>query len=271
MNRLGGKVAVVTGGGYGNGRAIALRFAEEGAAVVLGDIDEERMAETAELVCARGGQAEAVRCDVARKRDIEHLIRRAVDSFGRIDIAVANAGIVEQDTDCLRMAEEQWDRVLAVNLKGVFFTLQTAANQMIAQGGGGRLIALASIMAEWGAPITPAYCASKGGVKQLVKCFAMACGRFGITCNAIAPGFIDTAMTRMITENPVMVSYLLDRTPAGRIGQPSDVAHVAAFLASEEAAFLTGTVIYPDGGITAGLYSAAAAAVFSGTTQPERA
>jgi len=264
MNRLRGKVAVVTGGGYGNGRGIAVRFAEEGAAVVLGDIDEERMAETAEAVRARGQRVHAECCDVAHKPDIDRLIRRAAEVFGKIDIAVANAGIVEQDTDCLRMTEQQWDRVLAVNLKGVFFTLQAAANQMIAQGSGGRLIALASIMADWGAPITPAYCASKGGVKQLVKCFAMACGRFGITCNAIAPGFIDTAMTRMITENPMMVSYLVDRTPAGRIGQPADVAHVAAFLASEEAAFVTGTVVYPDGGITAGLYSAAAAAAFGG-------
>jgi NAD(P)-dependent dehydrogenase (short-subunit alcohol dehydrogenase family) len=135
---------------------------------------------------------------------------------------------------------------------------------MIAQGRSGRLIAIASIMAEWGSAGSPAYCASKGGVKQLVKSFAIACGRYGITCNAIGPGFIETAMTQMITDNPMMASFLIDRTPAGRIGAPADVATVAAFLASDEASFMTGTILFPDGGITAGLYSAAAAQLAQG-------
>jgi NAD(P)-dependent dehydrogenase (short-subunit alcohol dehydrogenase family) len=182
----------------------------------------------------------------------------AVGEFGCLDVAVANAGIVEADTDCLRMTEAQWDRTIAVNLKGVFFTLQAAAQQMIQQGRGGRLIATASILAKFGSPIGPAYAASKGGVKQLVRSFAMACGRYGITCNGIAPGFIETPMIRGLTADAARTAYVVDRTPLGRLGQPADIASVAAFLASEEASFMNGTMVFSDGGITAGLYSAAA-------------
>jgi len=259
MGKLDGKVAVVTGAAFGNGRGIALRFADEGADVVIADIDAARMDETARMVCARGRRALVQRCDVSKKAEIDQLIAAAARELGHVDIAVANAGVFESDTDCLRMTEAQWDHTIGVNLKGVFFTLQAAANQMIAQGRGGRLIALASIMAEWGSAAAPAYSASKGGVKQLVKSFAIACGRYGITCNAIGPGFIETGMTQTITDNPVMAGSLIDRTPAGRIGQPNDVANVAAFLAADESSFVTGTILFPDGGITAGLYSAAAA------------
>lgn len=259
MGDLAGKVAVVTGAGSGNGRAMARRFSALGAAVAIADVDEAGMEETCALVRRDGGRVLAVRCDVARNKDLDAMFDRAVSELGGVDIAVANAGVVEADTDCLRMTEEQWDRVISINLRGVFFTLQGAAKRMIRQERGGRLIAIASIMAEWGGAGTPAYCASKGGVSQLVRSFAVATGRFGITCNAIAPGFIDTAMTRMIKENPLMSAGLVDRTPMGRIGEPSDVANVAAFLASDASSFVTGTVLFSDGGITAGLYSAAAA------------
>jgi 3-oxoacyl-[acyl-carrier protein] reductase len=204
-----------------------------------------------------GGRVVTQRCDVARKADIDALVRAAVIQFGQLDIAVANAGVVELETDCLRLTEAQWDRTIDINLKGVFFTLQAAANRMIEQGKGGRLIAIASIMAEWGSAGSPAYCASKGGVKQLVKSFALACGRHGITCNAIGPGFIATGMTQFITENPMFADMLKDRTPMARIGDPADVANVAAFLASDESSFMSGTILFPDGGITAGMYSAA--------------
>jgi len=155
------------------------------------------------------------------------------------------------------MTETQWDRTLDVNLKGVFFTLQAAANQMIAQGRGGRLIAIASIMAEWGAAASPAYCASKGGVRQLVRSFAQATGPHGITCNVIGPGFIETGMTETITENPLIQGALVDRTPVGRLGTPADIGSLAAFLASDEASFMNGSIVFPDGGITSGMYSAA--------------
>ena len=234
MATLGGKVAVVTGAAFGNGRGIAERFAAEGADVVIADLDLARAEEVAALVAAT----------IAR--------------FGRLDVAVANAGVVETDTDCLRLTPAQWQRTIDVNLGGVFFTLQAAANQMIAQGSGGRLMAISSIMAEWGGAATPAYTATKAGVKQVVKAFAMACGRHGITCNAIAPGMIETGMTERVRAVPALAQSFVDRTPMGRIGQPADVASVAAFLASDEASFVNGTTIVTDGGITAGPYSAAA-------------
>lgn len=264
MGSLDGKVALVTGAGSGNGRAMARRFAALGAAVVVADVDEAGMEETGKLIRQDGGRALTVRCDVARKKDLDEMFQLTVAELGGLDVAVANAGVVESDTDCLRMTEEQWDRVISINLRGVFFTLQGAAKRMIRQGKGGRLIAIGSIMGEWGGGGNPAYCASKGGVRQIVRSFAVATGRFGITCNAIAPGFIDTAMTRMIKETPMMAAGLIDRTPAGRIGDPSDVANVAAFLASDESSFVTGTVLFSDGGITAGLYSAAAAQLAAG-------
>lgn len=255
MGKLDGRVALVTGAASGNGRAMAVRFAEDGADVVIADLDDAGMDETARLVRQQERQAITTRCDVAVKGDIDALIAASVDRFGRIDIAVANAGVAERDTDCLTMTEEQWDRTIDINLKGVFFTLQGAANQMIAQGIHGRLVAIASIMAEWGSAGSPAYCASKGGVKQLVKSFGIALGPKGITCNAIGPGFIETQMTARLKESPEFEAYLKDRTPVGVIGDPSDVAAVASFLASDDARFVNGTIIFPDGGITSGLYS----------------
>lgn len=255
MGQLDGKVAVVTGAASGNGRGIAVRFARDGADVVIADVDDAGMDETARLVRQQERRALTVHCDVTNKADIDALVAGAVDAFGKVNIAVANAGIVERDTNCLTMTEEQWDRTIDVNLKGVFFTLQAAANRMVAQGTGGRLIAIASIMAEWGSAGTPAYCASKGGVKQLVKSFALACGPLGITCNAIGPGFIETPMISMVTENPMLEGYLVDRTPVGRLGTPEDVAAAASYLASDEASFVNGTILFPDGGIVAGLFS----------------
>ncbi|MBX3024470.1 SDR family oxidoreductase [bacterium] len=257
MTALAGRVAIVTGAASGNGRGIAERFAADGADVVIADLDQAGSEETAARVAARGRAALVQRCDVSRRADVDALVAAAVARFGRIDIAVANAGVVETDTDCLRISADQWQRTIDVNLTGVFLTLQAAANRMIAQGGGGRLIAISSIMAEWGGAATPAYTASKAGVKQLVKAFAMAGGRHGITCNAIAPGMIETGMTERVRAVPALLRGFIDRTPVGRIGQPRDVASVAAFLARDEASFVSGTMIVTDGGITAGPYSAA--------------
>jgi NAD(P)-dependent dehydrogenase (short-subunit alcohol dehydrogenase family) len=258
MARLEGKVAIITGAASGNGRGMALRFAEEGADVVVADVDAAGAEETTRRVEALGRRALARRCDVSKKAEVDALMAAAVERLGRIDVAVANAGVVESDTDCLRLTEAQWQRTIGVNLSGVFFTLQAAANRLVAQGGGGRLIAISSIMAEWGAAGTPAYAATKAGVRQLVRSFAMACGRHGITCNGIAPGFIETGMTERYRSVPGLLEAFVDRTPAGRIGQPGDVAAVAAFLASDEASFVTGTLVVADGGITAGMYGAAA-------------
>ncbi|MBI2767505.1 MAG: SDR family oxidoreductase [Chloroflexi bacterium] len=255
MGKLDGRVALVTGAASGNGRGMAVRFAEDGANVVIADLDDAGMEETARLVKQQEREPFVQRCDVTRKGDVDALIAATVARFGRLDVAVANAGVVEADTDCLTITEEQWDRTINVNLKGVFLTLQAAANQMIAQGEGGRLIAISSIMGEWGGAGSPAYCASKGGVKQLVKSFALAVGHHGITCNAIGPGFITTQMTARIKELPEVEAFLTDKTPVGYIGDPRDVAAVASFLAGDDARFVNGTTIFPDGGITAGSYS----------------
>ena len=258
MNRLAGKAAIVTGAASGNGRAMAVRFAAEGADVVVADVDAAGAEETTRLVGAQGRRGLALRCDVSHKAEIDALVAAAAARLGHVDIVVANAGVVESDTDCLRLTEEQWERTIGVNLTGVFFTLQAAANRMIAQGGGGRLIAISSIMSEWGAPGTPAYTATKAGVRQLVRSFAMACGRHGITCNGIAPGFIETAMTARYRAVPGLLDAFVARTPVGRIGQPADIAALAAYLASDEASFVTGSLVFADGGITAGMYSPAA-------------
>lgn len=255
MGKLDGRVAVVTGAASGNGRGMAVRFAEDGADIVVADLDDGGMEETARLVKQQERQALTLRCDVSRKADVDALMAAAVERFGHVDIVVANAGVAETDSDCLTMTEAQWDRTIDINLKGVFFTLQAGANRMVEQGAGGRLIAISSIMGEWGAAGSPAYCASKGGVKQLVKSFAIAVGPYGITCNAIGPGFIETPMTAMLKELPEFGDYLRDKTPVGYIGAPSDVAAVASFLAGDESRYVNGTTIFPDGGITAGMYS----------------
>ena len=255
--RLQDRICVVTGGGSGLGRAISLRFADEGGHVVIGDVDAAGAEKTAIGVRERGRKAVVRHCDVTKLADIDALIRSAADELGRVDVVVANAGVVEHDTDCLTMTEAQWDHTIDVNLKGVFFTLQAGAKRMAEQGGGGRLIAIASIMAEWGSGTSPAYTASKGGVRQLVRSMGIAVGPLGITCNGIGPGFIETNMTQFLRDEPAMADYLIDRTPVGRIGRPEDIAAVAAFLAGDDASFMNGTVVYPDGGITAGLYSQA--------------
>ncbi|OAI44002.1 hypothetical protein AYO38_10160 [bacterium SCGC AG-212-C10] len=255
MARLEGKIAIVTGAASGNGRGMAVRFAQDGADVVIADVDANGMEETARLVKQQERQALTQRCDVRNKAEIDALVAATVARFGKVDVVVANAGVAETGVDCFTMSEAEWDRTIDINLKGVFFTLQAGANQMLAQGNGGRLIAISSIMGEWGSAGSPAYCASKGGVKQLVKSFGIACGPHGITCNAIGPGFIETQMTAPFLGDDVVRGYLTDKTPVGYIGAASDVAAVAAFLASDDARFVNGTTIFPDGGITAGSYS----------------
>ena len=219
------------------------------------DLDELGLAETARQVRQLGRQVLTRRGDVRLKAEVEELLAAAQAELGRVDVVVANAGVVEPDTDCLGFSEELWDRTIDTNLKGTFFTLQAGANALVKQGRGGRLIALSSVMADWGSATTPAYCASKAGIVQLVKSFAMRCGMHGISCNAIAPGLIETQMTAVIHKIPGFAEALADRTPMGRIGQPDDVAAVATFLASDEASFVSGAVLCSDGAMTVGNYS----------------
>lgn len=245
--RLDGKVAIVTGAASGNGRAIAQRFAQEGATLVLADLNESGLAETERLVRQQERDALSLRCDVTRREDVQALVDAAAERFGHVDVMVANAGIGE-GAPFLEMDDATWDVVLDVNLKGVFLSDQIAARRMVEQGGGGAIVNIASIMAELGSPAAANYCASKAGVKSLTKSAALALAPFGVRVNAIGPGYIDTPMTEMLQEEPALRANLIQQTPLDRIGEPIDVAHAAVYLASEESKFMTGQTIFPDGG-----------------------
>ena len=263
---LAGKVAVVTGAGRGIGRCVALYLAKEGARVVVNDPgvspdgtgqDQAPADQVVAEIAAAGGEAVASHDSVVSMEGGSRIVSAALDAWGRIDILVNNAGIL-RDRMFIKMNEADWDAVIAVHLKGAFACTKAAAPHMQRQRGG-RIINASSSSGLVGNAAQANYGAAKSAIAGFTRVLARDLGRYGITCNAIGPGFIETAMTQMITDNPLFVSYLVDRTPAGRIGTPADVANVAAFLASDAASFVTGTILFPDGGITAGLYSAAAA------------
>jgi 2-dehydro-3-deoxy-D-gluconate 5-dehydrogenase len=254
---LSGKVALITGGAAGIGEAITLRLAEAGAAVVVADLDEPAAREVAGRIAASGGRAEALRADVASAADAEAMVRRAVAAFGRLDILVNNAGVYPFAA-ALRATEEHWDRVLGVNLKGAFLCAQAAAQEMIAQGHGGRIIGIASVDALRPTGNLAAYGAAKGGLLALTRALALEWAQYGIAVNAIVPGEVDTPGARsagaaLFQEGGIAVAEMtspafLARIPLGRLGQPDDVARVALFLASGLADYLTGSAIVVDGG-----------------------
>jgi len=245
--RLRGKVAVVTGAASGNGRAIAARFAAEGADLVMGDLDVDGLDATSRLVVDAGRAALGRRCDVTLAEDLTSLVSAGAERFGHVDVMVANAGITNS-APFLEMDEATWRSVLDVNLTGVFLSDQVAARQMVAQGGGGVIVNVASIMARLGSETASNYAAAKAGVESLTRSAAMALAPHGIRVNAIGPGFIDTPMTQPIRDEPVIGDQLISRTPMGRMGSTEEVAAVAAFLASDDASFMTGQCVFPDGG-----------------------
>ncbi len=248
--RLKDRTAVITGGARGIGRAIAQRFIAEGADVLLADRDEAAMAATAkELGCA------AQVCDVARRRDIDDLIAGCIARFGRIDILVNNAGVTHA-ADFLDLTEEDFDRVLAINVKSAFLATQAAARHMIARGRGA-IVNMSSINAILAIPNQIPYAVSKGAMGQLTKVTALALAPHGIRVNAIGPGTILTDLARSIMTDRAAEQRILARTPLGRCGQPDEVAAIAAFLASDDASYLTGQTIYPDGGRLALNYTVA--------------
>jgi len=243
--RLANKVAIVTGGSRGIGLAIARRFASEGAAVVVGDLDLEAARLAAAELEKLGVGAEAVKCDVAQIEDAELLASHALNRFGRIDILVNNAGIT-RDRLLLRMSESDWDVVIAVNLKGAFNCTKAVAKTMLRQRSG-RIINIASVVGLIGNAGQANYAASKAGVIGLTKSLAREMAGRNITVNAIAPGFIETKMTEDLPES--VRQAFMSRIPLGRAGTPEDVANAALFLASDESSYITGQVICVDGGM----------------------
>ena len=241
VGRLNGKVAIVTGGARGLGLGIATRFAAEGAQVVIADISETTAA------AADSIGAEHVVCDVSARVPVQVLVDRVVAQHGRIDIMVANAGIAG-GAPFLELTDERWDSVIAVNLRGVFLCDQIAGRQFVRQGGGGAVINTASILSARANPTTAAYSASKAGVVSLTHSAAAALGPFGVRVNAIGPGYIETQMTEGIRADPNLAQSVRDATVLGRFGTPTDIGDAAVFLASDEAAYITGHVLYVDGG-----------------------
>jgi glucose 1-dehydrogenase len=241
------KVTVITGAAQGIGLACAQRFASDGARVALADINAEKGEAAAESIRATGGDAMFVACDVGDKAQVVSLVEKAVERHGRIDVMIANAAVLHI-ADILDLEEEDYDRVLRVNLKGFFLTGQAAARQMVAQGGGGSIINMSSIQAVITLPNILTYSICKGGVKSLTTSMALALADKGVRVNAIGPGSIATDMVKQLMVDDAARRKLLSRTPLGRLGDPSEVASVAVFLASDESSYVTGETIYVDGG-----------------------
>lgn len=246
--RLANKVAVVTGAARGIGAAIARRFALEGAKVVVSDADPMVGDATVGAVREAGGEARFIACDVTDREQVAALMDRTIEAYGGLDIVVANAGIIH-NTPFLELDDETFDRVIAVNLKGVFLTGQEAARRMVARGTPGRIVNTASVNSVIAPNSLAAYNASKGGVAQLTKTMAMELADHGIRVNAIGPGSVATDMLRaaIMTDNAAARRVEM-RTPMRRPAEPDEMAGVAVFLASDDSSYVTGQVIYADGG-----------------------
>ena len=245
--RLKGKVAIVTGAARGIGLACARCFAAEGAKVVLSDQEEAAGEAAAEALQAEGAEALFVPCDVGDKAQVEALVERCVAAYGGLDVLVANAGIVKA-ADFLDFSEEDFDAVIRVNLKGVFLTGQAAARQMAAQGRGGAIVNMSSVNAVMAIPSITPYVAAKGGVNQLTKVMALSLADHGIRVNGIGPGSVATELAQSVLSDPEKRRDALCRTPLGRFAEPEEIGRVAVFLASEDSSYITGQIIYPDGG-----------------------
>jgi len=243
---ISNKVAIVTGGGRGIGRAIALKLAEVGATVVINDVGEAEPAESvAEEIKAMGGQSLAILADVSSAEDVTRLVETTVSTYGKVDILVNNAGIT-RDHLLLRMTDEDWDKVLRVNLKSVFLCTRAVLKDMAKQRWG-RIISISSVVGVVGNPGQANYASAKAGIIGFTRTVAKEVASRGITANAIAPGFIETGMTQQLKEE--WKQELRKRIPAGCFGSPRDVAEAVAFLASEEARYITGQVLGVDGGM----------------------
>jgi 3-oxoacyl-[acyl-carrier protein] reductase len=244
--RLTGKVSIITGAGQGIGQATALKFAKEGAKVAVCDINIEAVRQTVELVESAGGEAVGFRVDVTDKDSIAKMVEGVMAKWGRIDTLVNNAGIV-QDAQFKKMSEDQFDRVIDVNLKGVYNCTKAVVDIMLAQNSGCILNA-SSIVGIYGNFGQTNYAATKFGVIGMVKTWARELGRKGIRANAICPGFIETPILSSIPDK--VIKMMEDKVPMGRLGKPEEIANTYAWLASDEASYINGAVIEVSGGCT---------------------
>ncbi len=245
--KLSGKVAVITGGAQGLGKACAERFLAEGVRVVIGDINAEGLAGAARDL-GHADRLLAVTGDVRQRADVERLVTAAVERFGRLDIMLNNAGIA-RPKDLLDITDDDYEETMGINLRGAFFGVQTAAKQFIAQGGGGVIINMSSVNAHLAIPNLATYAMAKGGMNQLTAVAAVALAPHRIRVTGIGPGTILTELAKQaVFASESSRRAVMSRTPIGRCGEPAEIASVAAFLASDDASYITGQTIYPDGG-----------------------
>jgi glucose 1-dehydrogenase len=246
---LEGKVAIVTGGNSGIGKAITLALARRHASIVIDYVCDEKATEDLERqVAALGDQSIGVLADVSKLPDLQKLIHQAVKAFGRVDIMVNNAG-VETRTSVLETTEDQYDKVMAINLKSAFFGTQLAAKQMISQGGGGRVINISSVHEDWPMPDNTPYCLSKGGMRMLTRTAGVELGPHGIRVVGVGPGAVDTPINVSTVEDPEKLATLNKAIPLGRLAKPEEIGDIVAFLADDEAGYLTATTVFTDGGL----------------------
>jgi glucose 1-dehydrogenase len=242
-------VAVVTGGNSGIGRAIVLALAAEGAHVVIDYVaDPTSTVDLERQVAALGSRALGVEADVSKVADIEKLIGGAVTRMGRLDVMVNNAGI-ETRTSILDTTEDQYDKVLEINLKSAFFGTQLAAKQMISQGGGGRIINVSSVHEDWPMPGNTPYCLSKGGMRMLTRTAGVELGPHGVTVVGVGPGAVATPINQSTMTDPEKMQTLDAAIPLARMAKPEEIGAVVAFLAGNGASYLTATTVFADGGI----------------------
>jgi NAD(P)-dependent dehydrogenase (short-subunit alcohol dehydrogenase family) len=251
-SELEGKVGLVTGGTSGIGRETAVLFAKAGAKVVVAGRREVQGNETIEIVRAAGGDALFVKSDISKAADVETLIQKVVERFGRLDIAFNNAGVEGVQAPIVRQSEEDWDRTIAINLKGVWLSLKYEIRQMLKQGGGGAIVNMASIIGLIGTAGVAAYSASKHGVIGLTKTAALENAKSGIRINAVCPGFTETPMADRIFRAPTVRKYVANCHPIGRFGRPAEIAEAVVWMCSDRASFMTGQSLVLDGGFLAG-------------------
>jgi NAD(P)-dependent dehydrogenase (short-subunit alcohol dehydrogenase family) len=249
---LVGKVGLVTGGTSGIGRETAVLFAKAGAKVVVAGRRAPEGEETIELVRAAGGEGLFVKTDVSKATEVEALVQKAVEKFGRLDMAFNNAGIEGVWSPIVRQSEEDWDRTIAVNLKGVWLCLKYEIRQMLKQGGAGAIVNMSSTTGLVGAVGTAAYSASKHGVIGLTKSAALENAKSGIRINAVCPGFVETPMADRVFRAPGVHKYVLSCHPIGRLGRPTEIAEAVLWMCSDRASFMTGQSLVLDGGFLAG-------------------